>query len=93
MIALGGRPSSGSGRAASDERIDKRFEGAMNWIEIIQLRSYSSRHRDNALEAFAHLSPPPRIVNFKGISLFRNRLLENDLCISIPWHGPHAGTA
>ena len=59
----------------------------MEWIEIIQLRSYNSRDKEKALDAFRQLSlstPEPR---FKEITLFRNAFVENDLLIFIRWNG------
>jgi len=64
----------------------------MQWLEIIQLRSYSKPDRDDALVAFQQLSLPDRESGLKDIILFRHIAPEDDLCIFIHWDGEVPGT-
>ncbi|ACN16542.1 hypothetical protein HRM2_34670 [Desulforapulum autotrophicum HRM2] len=65
----------------------------MNWIEIIQLKSYSGQDRENAVAAFHHLSEPLPDDRLRHIDLFKSANLENELSILINWSGdvPHNG--
>lgn len=65
----------------------------MDWIEILQLRSYRSGDREKAVAAFYDLLPPPAEKGIDSIDLFQNAVLENDLGIFIRWKGevPQAG--
>ena len=64
----------------------------MQWLEIIQLRSYSQPDRDDALAAFQQLSLPDRERGLQDIILLRHMALENDLSIFIHWDGELHGT-
>ena len=65
----------------------------MDWVEIIQLKSFTGSDRDGALAAFHQLSAPARDGNLQEITLFKSPNLENELSILINWHGdpPHNG--
>jgi hypothetical protein len=58
----------------------------MEWIEIIQLRSYTCSDRDEAVAAFHQLPLPDQARGIGEITLSRNIILDNDLCIFIDWH-------
>lgn len=58
----------------------------MEWIEIIQLRSYTCSDRDQAVAAFHQLSSPDQAIGIDDITLSKNIILNNDLCIFINWH-------
>jgi hypothetical protein len=62
-------------------------ENIMNWIELIQLRSYSQTDRDEAASAFHQLSSPNREKGLSDIRLFENHTLNNDLIICLNWWG------
>jgi len=64
----------------------------MQWLEIIQLRSYCKPDRDDALAAFQQLSLPDQESGLKAIILFRHIALEDDLCIFIHWDAEVPGT-
>ena len=57
----------------------------MDWFEIIHLRSYSAKKRDEALTAFQDLLPPDRDGALEKIVLFENRHIGNDLGIYLFW--------
>ncbi len=57
----------------------------MDWIEIIHVRSYSQKDRDEAVTAFRHLSALDRNKALRKISLFKNRSLGNDLSLFLFW--------
>ena len=59
----------------------------MNWIEIIQLKSFTGKDRDNAVAAFQQLSAPLSDAGLLGIDLFKSPNLENELSIMITWNG------
>lgn len=59
----------------------------MDWVEIIQLKSYTGPDRDGAVAAFHELSAPLWEANLREINLFRSPNLENELSILINWHG------
>lgn len=59
----------------------------MNWIEIIQLKSFTCEDRDSALAAFEQLSAPTLDANLQGIDLCKNPNLGNELSILINWDG------
>jgi hypothetical protein len=59
----------------------------MDWIEIIQLKSYTGPDRDGAVKAFDQLSAPAWEADLGEINLFRSPNLENELSILINWHG------
>jgi hypothetical protein len=59
----------------------------MNWIELIQLRTYSQTDRDEAVSAFHQLSSPNREKGLSDIRLFENHTLHNDLIICMTWWG------
>ncbi len=59
----------------------------MDWIEIIQLKSYTGPDREEAVAAFGQLSSPAREEGLREILLFRGLGLENELSIFIGWHG------
>lgn len=59
----------------------------MNWIEIIQLKSYSVKDRETAVKAFQQLSTPLSEIGLKKIDLFKSQNLKNELSILINWRG------
>ena len=59
----------------------------MDWIEIIQLKSFSSQDRDSAVAAFQQLSAPLSDASLPEIDLFKSPNLENELNILINWRG------
>lgn len=59
----------------------------MDWIEIIQLKSFTGRDRDSAVAAFGELSAPSSDVGLREIDLLKNPKLENELNILINWYG------
>ena len=59
----------------------------MNWIEIIQLKSFTGQDRDSAVEAFQQLSAPSSDGGLREIDLFKSPNLENELNILINWQG------
>lgn len=58
----------------------------MDWIEIIQLKSFTGLDRDGAVSAFRELSAPAWDTNLREINLFKSPNLENELSILINWH-------
>ena len=64
----------------------KHNEANMNWIEIIQLKSFTGQDRDSAVAAFKQLSAPLSDAGLREIDLFKNPNLENELSILINWH-------
>jgi len=59
----------------------------MDWIEIIQLKSFTGLDRDKAVAAFHQLSSPVHEKGLEEIILFRSLSLANELSILIGWHG------
>ena len=59
----------------------------MDWIEIIQLKSFTGQDRDNAVAAFQQLSAPLSDAGLREIDLFKSPNLENELSILINWYG------
>ena len=59
----------------------------MDWIEIIQLKSFTGQNRDSAVAAFQQLSAPLSNVSLREIDLFKSPNLENELSILINWYG------
>ena len=59
----------------------------MDWIEIIQLKSFTCQDGDSAEAAFQQLFAPLSDASLREIDLYRSPHLENDLCILINWHG------
>ena len=55
----------------------------MNWLEIIHLRAYSKKERDEAVVAFENLMQPELDVLQEKIVLFQNCQIGNDLSIYI----------
>jgi len=55
----------------------------MDWLEIIHLRSYSQKDKDDALVAFQNLLPPKLNALSEKIVLFQNLFIGNDLSIYI----------
>ena len=69
-------------------KIDRKYnETNMNWIEIIQLKSFTGKDRDSAVAAFEQLSGPLSYAGLREIDLFRSPNLENELSILIDWYG------
>ncbi|GEM_PF-346942 len=62
----------------------------MDWLEIIHLRSHSTKERNEAMTAFQNLLPPEGNAAAENIVLFQNRHIGNDLSIHIVW--PSRGT-
>ena len=60
----------------------------MDWIEWIQVRTYTPSDRDEALAAFHELAFPDREKGLEDITLFRDFTPTNDMCIFIAWNGP-----
>lgn len=65
----------------------KHNEVQMDWIEIIQLKSFTGQDRDGAEAAFQQLSAPLSDTGLREIDLFKSPNLENELSILINWHG------
>ncbi len=65
----------------------KHNEVKMNWIEIIQLKSFTGRDRDSAERAFEQLSAPSPDESLREIELLKSPNLENELSILINWNG------
>ena len=59
----------------------------MNWIEIIQLKTFTGKDRDSAVAAFQQLSEPLSDAGLREIDLFKCPNLENELSIMINWTG------
>lgn len=59
----------------------------MDWVEIIQLRSYSRSDCDAAVAAFHDLSSPEGESGLEDIILLRNPALDTDMGIFINWRG------
>ena len=59
----------------------------MDWIEIIQLKSFTGLDRESAVAAFQHLSAPLSDDSLRDIDLFKSPNLENELSILISWYG------
>ena len=59
----------------------------MDWIELIQLKSFTAQDRDSAVAAFRQLSAPFSDANLGEIDLFKSPNLENELNILINWCG------
>lgn len=57
----------------------------MEWMEIIQLKSFTGPDRDNAIDAFLGLTPPLRQSGLYGIILYQSLNLDNELTIIIHW--------
>ncbi len=63
----------------------------MECFEIVHLRSYSQADSNDAIEAFHQLTFPDKEKAFEDITLLRDIILDNDLCICICWHGVDSG--
>lgn len=59
----------------------------MDWIEIIQLKSFTGPDRNEAVVAFHQLTSPAQEEGLREIILFRSLSLENELSILIGWQG------
>lgn len=59
----------------------------MDWIELIQLRSFTPIDRDEAAEAFHQLVSPVREIGLMDITMFKDISLRNDICIFLSWSG------
>jgi len=59
----------------------------MDWIEIIQLRSYSRTGCDAAAAAFYELTSPDREGGLEDVTLLRNAGIDTDIGIFINWRG------
>ena len=59
----------------------------MDWIEIIELRSFRRPETHRAIEAFHGITTVTQEVGLKAIHLFQNLAIENDLSILIVWQG------
>ncbi len=60
---------------------------AMDWIEIVHLRSYSQVVADEALASFHQLTLSECDDELVEIALYRDMVLRNDLCVIIHRHG------
>ena len=58
----------------------------IDWIEIIQLNSFTGLNRESAVAAFQHLSTPLSDDSLREIDLFKSPNLENELSILISWY-------
>ncbi len=58
----------------------------MDWIEIIQLKSFTCQDGASAEAAFQQLSAPLSDASLREVDLFRNPHLENELSILMKWH-------
>jgi hypothetical protein len=65
----------------------KHNEVNMDWIEIIQLKSFTGQDRESAVAAFQQLSAPLSDASLREIDLFKSPNLENELSILINWYG------
>ena len=65
----------------------KHNEVKIDWIELIQLKSFTAQDRDSAVAAFQQLSAPLSVANLVEIDLFKSPNLENELSILINWYG------
>lgn len=61
----------------------------MDWIEIIQLRTYTPKEKDQAIGAFRQLSPPNKTEDLIRIALFQGGSLQNELSIWIRWQSQY----
>lgn len=59
----------------------------MDWIEIIQLKSFTFKDNDRAVEAFRQLSTPFSKTEPDMIHLLKSQNMENELSILINWCG------
>ena len=59
----------------------------MDWLEIIQLRSYSPSDRDKATDAFRRLALPDLKNGLVDITMFGDITLKNDISVFIRWKG------
>ena len=57
----------------------------MQWIELIHLRTFTQRDKDEAVAAFHQLVPPTAGRPLAGITLLRDAALDTDLIIFIRW--------
>ena len=65
----------------------KHNEVNMDWIELIQLKSFTAQDRNSAVAAFQQLSAPLPDASLSKIDLFKSPNLENELSIFISWYG------
>ncbi len=65
----------------------------MDWIENIQIKSYTNQDRDKAIDAFHQISSPVQAEGLEKLALLRSLSLENELNIFLCWNGslPSAG--
>ena len=66
---------------------NKHNQIKIDWIEIIQLKSFTYQDGDSVEAAFQQLSAPLTATSLQEIDLFRSPHLENELSILIKWHG------
>ena len=66
---------------------NKHNQIKIDWIEIIQLKSFTYQDGDSAEAAFQQLSAPLTAASLQEIDLYRSPHLENELSILISWHG------
>lgn len=59
----------------------------MDWIEIIQLKSYTGSDRNEAIAAFQQLTPHADQTTLQELNLFQSLSLDNELSLLISWHG------
>ena len=59
----------------------------MNWIENIHLRAFTSRDRDQAVEAFEQIGSPVQAAGLEKLLLLQSLSLENELSIFLGWNG------
>ena len=59
----------------------------MDWLEVIQLRSYSPSDRDKATATFRRLALQDLKKGLVDITMFGDITLKNDICIFIRWKG------
>lgn len=59
----------------------------MDWLEIIELRSYRWPETEKAIETFKGITAAYRERGLQAIHLFQSLAIENDLSIFITWQG------
>ena len=59
----------------------------MDWLEIIELRSYRWPETEKAIAVFKGITTAIREKGLRDIHLFQSIAIENDLSIFITWQG------
>jgi len=64
----------------------------MKWIEIIRIRSYGSRERELATDAFHRLNLSHFPAGLDAVKLHRHAAIESDISVSLFWAGNEFGS-